>query len=182
MALAKDKGAIKTFSGGVWSAIEVTDSGAIKTGQSQNDLGYVKSSTLRDETEELTDFDESGSQVVSEDGNRTIKVTGLLMQTDKELVDFLKETVRGKFYMIYHYDGVNNGKYQEYVFGICKIKPLVEIASGTKRIPFEFTVLKNEAAIGMGGTGEPAAPSSKKATSFDISAGLYYSVTETAVT
>lgn len=179
---AKNTGAIKTFSGGNWSAIRVTDSGTIKTGETQVNFGYVKSGTLKDETEELVDFDESGAQVVSENGNRTVKVTGLLMQTDKSTIDFFKETVRGDIYFaVYHYDGVNDGKRQEYYFGICKFKPLVEVASGTKRIPFEFSVLKNEAAIGLGGTGEPAKPTGTYATSFDIAAGLYYSITETAV-
>uniref|UniRef100_A0A6M3K6G1 Major tail protein n=1 Tax=viral metagenome TaxID=1070528 RepID=A0A6M3K6G1_9ZZZZ len=177
----KDKGAIKFKSGGTWSAIRVTDEGLLDTGETHNDFGYVKSSTLRDETEELTDFDESGAQVVSEDGNRIIKVTGLLMQTDKTTIDFFKETVRSKHYAIYHYDGVTNENYQEYYFGICKIKPLIEIASDTKRIPFEFSVLKNEAAIVMGGTGKPALPAGAHATVLNIAAGMYYSVTPTAV-
>ena len=177
----KDKGTIKKLSGGIWSAIEVTDAGAIKTGQTQNDFGYVQSSTLTDTTEILEDFDESGALVVSEEGNRTVKITGLLMQSDKSTIDFFNDTVRGKYYMVYHYDGVNNGNHQEYVFGICRINPKIELASGTKRIPFEITVMKNDAALGMGGTGEPAIPSGTKALTFDIPAGKYYSITETAV-
>ena len=179
---AKNIGAIRFKSGGNWSAIRVTDAGALDTGETAVDFGYVKSAELVDETEELTDNDETGAQVISEEGNRTVKVSGLLMQTDKTTIDFFKETVRDKYYMIYHYDGENDGKNQEYVFGICKIRPMIRVASDTKRIPFEFSVLKNEAAIGMGGTGEPAKPSGAYAASMDIAAGLYYSVTETAIT
>lgn len=179
---AKNTNAIKTFSGGNWSAIKVTDSGTIDSGELHVNFGYVKQATLRDETEELVDFDESGAQVVSENGNRTVKVSGLLMQTDKTTIDFFKETVRGdSYYAVYHYDGVNDGKRQEYLFGICKFRPLIEVASGTKRIPFEFSVLKNESTVGMGGAGEPAMPTGAYATSLDVEAGMYYSVTETAV-
>lgn len=177
----KNLGAIKFKSGGTWSAIRVTDSGTLDTGETHNNFGYVESSELSDETEEIVAFDESGAQVVAEEGNRTVKVTGLLMQTDKTTVDFFKETVRGKYYAIYHYDGTNDGNHQEYYFGICRIRPLIKIASGTKRIPFEFTVMKNTSALGMGGTGEPAAPSGVYGTSFDIAANEYYSLKETAV-
>lgn len=178
---AKNIGAIRFKSGGLWSAIRVTDTGTLDTGETHVNFGYVKSAELVDETEELTDFDESGEQIISEEGNRTVKVTGLLMQTDKSTIDFFKETVRDKYYAIYHYDGENDGKYQEYLFGICKIRPMIRVASDTKRIPFEFTVLRNESAVGMGGTGEPAMPTGNHATSLDVAAGMYYSVTETAI-
>src|SRR5574343_882834 len=177
--MAKNLGAIKFKSGGVWSAIRVTDAGALDTGETAVDFGYVESSILNDETEEVTAFDESGAQVVAEEGNRTVKITGLLMQTDKTTVDFFKETVRGKYYAVYHYDGVNDGNHQEYYFGICRIRPLIKVESGVKRIPFEISVMKNAAALGMGATGEPAKPSGAYATSFDIGVGLYYSLTET---
>lgn len=178
----KNIGAIRFKSGGNWSAIRVTDAGALDTGETHVNFGYVKNGELVDETEELTDFDETGAQVISEEGNRTVKVTGLLMQTDKSTIDFFKETVRDKYYAIYHYDGENDGNRQEYYFGICKIRPMIRVASDTKRIPFEFSVLKNEAATGIGGTGEPAMPTGAYATSLDVAAGLYYSVTETAIT
>lgn len=149
MTIAKDKGAIRKFGGGIIKILVSTDSGPAtnKVYSDWLDVGYVQESKLSDVTESEGVFDETGNQVGSLEANRTIKFIGLLMQTDKDLIDYLKDTVRGAYYSVYHYDGVNNGKYQEYIFPICTIKPMVEVASGTKRIPFEITILKNEAAI-----------------------------------
>ena len=149
MTIAKDKGAIRKFGGGVLKILVATYSGPAtnKVYSDWLDVGYVQESKLSDVTADEPVNDETGGQVASLEGNRVIKFTGLLMQTDKDLIDYLKDTVRGAYYSVYHYDGINNGKYQEYVFPICTIKPMVEIASGTKRIPFEITVLKNESAI-----------------------------------
>lgn len=196
MAITKDKGAIRKFGGGVLKVLAVTDSGPVGTEVSTSwlEMGYVQETKLSDVTENESIMDETGSQVASVEANRTIKFTGLLMQTDKDTIDFLKDTVRGNFYSVYHYDGITNGKYQEYLFGICTIKPLVEVASGTKRIPLEITVLKNEAAIiysDKDGTNTTHAelPAGNYAqgdittgdNAVTITAGQYYSLTETAV-
>ena len=196
MPITKDKGAIKKFGGGVLKVLLVTDSGPAGTEVSTAwlEMGYVQESKVSDVTENESITDETGNTVASVEANRVVKFTGLFMQTDKDTIDFLKETVRGNFYSVYHYDGVNNGKYQEYLFGICTIKPIVEVATGTKRIPFEFTVLKNEAAIvysDKDGTNITQAelPSGNYAQG-DITTGAnaatipinqYYSLTETAV-
>jgi hypothetical protein len=136
-------------------------------------LWYVGESKLSDVTESEPIYDETGNQVTALEANRTVKFSGLFMQTDKDHIDFLKETVRGKFYHIYHYQGLVNGTAQEMLYGICAIKPMVEIASGTKRIPFEFTVLKNEAELTSvattGITGVTAA-------TITVPAGQYYAV------
>lgn len=196
MAIAKDKGAIRKFGGGILKVLPVTDAGPAGTEvyTAWLEMGYVQESKISDVTENESITDETGNQVASVEANRTVKFTGLLMQTDKETIDFLKTTVRGLFYSVYHYDGVNNGNHQEYLFGICTIKPLVEVATGTKRIPFEFTVLKNEAAIAYSdkdgsNTTQAELPTGNYAqgtavTGADavgIPAGYYYTVQETAV-
>ena len=148
MAIGKDKGAIKKYSGGSIWYMECTDAGAaLGAPDTWHSFGYVGESKLSDVTDEEGINDETGNQVTSLEGNRVVKFSGLFMQTDKDHIDFLKETVRGKFYHIYHTQGLVNGTAQEMMYGICKIKPRVEIASGTKRIPFEFTVLVNEVEL-----------------------------------
>lgn len=175
MAITKDKGSIRKFGGGELWYKSVSDDGQTPSG-SWATFGYVGESKLSDVTENESIADETGNTVASLEANRVVKFSGLFMQTDKDTIDFLKETVRGNFYLIYHNGGTLNGKTQEIVYGICTIKPQVEVATGTKRIPFEFTVLKNEAAMttialtGITGVKVPTPT---------IPAGQYYIVSET---
>lgn len=195
MAIAKDKGAIKKWGGGILMALAVGDTGPAGTElySAWLEMGYLQETKLSDVTDTEEFADETGNTVAQDDGKRLVKFTGLLMQSDKETIDFLKETVRGNFYSIYYYSGVNNAKHQEYLFGICRIKPMIEVASGVKRIPFEITVLKNDAAIvysDKDGTNTTQAelPSGNYAqgdvttgaNAATIPAGQYYSITETA--
>lgn len=177
MALAKDKGAIKKWAGGSLWYQACGDDGTPTSADAWAEMGYIQESKLSDATEEEAIYDETGNQVTSLEGNRTVKFTGLFMQTEKDRIDFLKDTVRGKFYNIYHSQGVVNGKTQEMIYGICTIKPQIEIASGTKRMPFEFTVLKNDSAISSLAI---TTITGKAATSPQtIPAGGYYLVIET---
>lgn len=175
MAITKDKGSIRKYGGGELWYRGVSDDGQTPSG-SWGTLGYVGESKLSDVTETEGFNDETGNQVASIEANRVVKFSGLFMQTDKEMIDFLKTTVRGNFYSIYHNGGTLNGKTQEIVYGICTIKPQVEIATGVKRIPFEFTVLKNEAAIS---SIDVSSITGVKVTTPTIAAGAYYIVSET---
>lgn len=202
MTLVKDKGAIKKYSGGVLKILIGTDSGPATTKVAADwlDLGYVQESKLSDSTEEEVINDESGNQVASLEANRVIKFTGLLMQTDKELQDFLTSKgsytttgARGNFFAVYHYQGVVNGNHQEMLYPICTIKPIAEVASGVKRIPFEITVLKNETAqpfskAGSSESSQPELPTGSYAQGLTgganaivVAINEYYHVQETAV-
>lgn len=183
MAIGKKRDAVKKLSGGILKVLEVTPTGPIGTETASQwlDLGYVAETTLRDETEIIEDFDESGNKFVSEEGNRTVRLEGQLMQSDAELIEFLTDTIRGKFYSVYHYDGITDGNHQEYIFPICKIRPLTEVRSGTKRPPFEISVLKNESDINFGGTSQAALPSEAKATTVVITKDKYYKIATTPV-
>ena len=186
--VAKNRSSIKKFSGGHWLALPIANevTGPVVGDTGWLELGYVQEATLNDSTEQEDVIDESGGVVNVDDVTRSVKINGLLMQSDADTIKFFKETVRGKYYTIYHYDGINDSKYQEYIFGICQIKPMIEIASGTKRIPFEITVLKNDSNIPLGDTGEVALPVvgdgyACHLTTGDIAAGIYYDIYETAV-
>lgn len=186
MAISKLKNAIKRFSGGVLCALPIADedAGGKSTDTGWLNLGYVKESILEDMTEIEELVDETGNVVATDETVRTVKLTGRLMQSDADTIEFFNNTVRGNYYMVYHYDGVNNGKWLEYWFGICKIKPQIRLQSGEKEIPFEITVMYNVSNIPFGDTGEVDLPTEAKSASLtgDISAGTYYEVTATTVT
>jgi len=177
--MTKDKGAVVTKGGGnVWYK-EVNDDGSdLGTPDSFADLGYIESWDLQDDTEREETYDEAGELVKSEEMDRTIKITGNLMQSDKATLDFLKETVRGNFYAVYRYEGIVNGKYQEALFGICQFKPMVGLASGTKRPPIEITVLKNESALT---SVDISGVTGNHASTITVPAGEYYAFAETSV-
>lgn len=183
MAITKDKGSIRKFGGGELWYQKCTDEGTPSSSDAWATMGYIGESKLSDITESEGINDETGNQVASLEANRVVKFSGLFMQTNKDLIDFLTSRgsyastgARGNFYNIYHNGGTLNGLTQEFVYGICTIKPMVEVATGTKRIPFEFTVLKNESAIS---SITVVAPDGNKITTATIPAGEYYVVYET---
>ena len=181
---AKNRNAIKRFSGGNLQVLRIADEvvGGESTDTGWVDMGYVESSVLSDTTEIEEIKDETGNVVNADESERTVKLTGLLMQTDKATIDFLKETVRGNYYMVWHnagssHDGTN-AVTQEHVFGICQIKPMIEIESGTRRIPFEITVLYNASQIDYNDTDEVQLPTDTSVTNGQIDAGAYYTIEE----
>lgn len=175
--------AIKKFGGGKIYALPIADPVAGAKASDDSDgsnwvpFGYVESSTLNDNTEIEDIKDETGSVVDSDEVERVVKFTGVLMQSDKETLDFFRNTVREKYYMVYRDAGEVDGQQQEHIFGICTIKPMIEVETGRKRIPFEITVLKNASAIAYGGT-DVALPTVATVTSGTIPAGEYYSIEE----
>lgn len=178
MPLTRDKGAITRYGGGVIKLREVQDDGS-NPGLTVEDLGYVQETTLTDVTDIEIVTDETGAQVQSFDGNRRVSFTGILMQTNKDLIDFLKDTARGKYYQVYYKANSNvNGKVQEIFFGICRIKPQIELSSTNRRIPLEINVLKNETQITVADANSVYGSTTPSAT---IPAGAYYVITETTI-
>jgi len=176
--MAKDAGAIGKYFGSHLYYQERNDDGtALSTPDTWHDFGYVQELKVADTTDIEDAIDMSGSVVAQDSSKRTVKLTGLFMQSDKTTMDFLKSGCRSKYYAIYANLGVINGVTQELLAGICEIKPQVELASGVKRIPFEFSVLKNASAISSIST---SGISGVKASTLSVSAEEYYSITETA--
>lgn len=144
----RDKGAITKYGGGIIKVSEVADTGLELDldPDSVFDLGYIQESTFTDTTDEEEAIDETGNTVNITLANRRVTLTGVLMQSDKATLDIAKEC-RNKYYQVYYYGGKVNGKHQEIFFGICRIKPMVELPSNTRRVPFEIKCLKNESNI-----------------------------------
>lgn len=183
--LTKDKGNIKRKSGGSWKIAVSADSGPATTlaAADWGDLGFVKVNTKRNKVDRIKDYDESGKLVVDEKGNvdRSLSIT--LMQTDKTLLEFIRNTAdtSNTFYSLYHYDGIANGKYREELYPICKIASDFEINSDNQEMVIQVSILDNESAITFGGTGNAQFPTGAHATTGVVAANTGWVMLETAV-
>jgi len=149
MAVAKDKGSITKYGGGVLKVRAVSDAGVYTSGATL-DLGYITDTELSFDVELEDITDETGAVVASLPGAETVKLTGTFLQTDVDLLDFLRDSTRSTFYQLYYKmtrTGEINAKTQELFAAICKIKPMLKVKAGEKKIPFEITMLSNEAEI-----------------------------------
>ncbi|OQA46038.1 MAG: hypothetical protein BWY46_02046 [Firmicutes bacterium ADurb.Bin300] len=69
------------------------------------------------------------------------------MQSDADLLEFLKEGCRDKYFAVYRHLGKSDGSYIEAFFGICKFKPQLNLRAGAKNPPYEIIVMNNEEEI-----------------------------------
>jgi len=173
--ITRDKGAITKYGGGIIKILEVDDSGTPITGASAIDLGYIQETVFSDQTETEAVSDETGNKVQEFEGQRNVKLTATLMQTNRDVLDIVKR-VRGKYWQVYYLSSKNvNGKKQEILFAIGRIKPAIELNSLQKRVAIEINFLKNEAQISV----QPSTTYGGYATSATIYAGEYYTIVET---
>lgn len=181
MAIAKDKGRIIKYGGGVLKVKEVTDAGAdLSTPATPVDLGYILDTEVSFEAETEDIQDETGDKVASLPGATNVVMTGMLLQSDFELLDFLRDSTFGKFYQVYYKMSRTNemdGKTQELFAGICKIKPMLRVKAGDKKVPFEIKILVNDANISLTGLTSTYGSAADTAT---IPARKYYELVETA--
>ena len=150
MAITKNLGAIKKLSGGNIYVKRVTDSGGVIAGATWFPLGYIEQSTLSAEGTNEDIKDETGDTVTSIETDFTVKLTGVLMQCDKEVLDFLASQdtygstgTKDNYFAVVAARGNVDGKTQEVAGAICKFKRGFTDASGTRRPNFEITFLKN---------------------------------------
>jgi len=150
MAITKNLGAIKKLSGGNIYVKRVTDSGGVVSGATWMPLGYIQESTLSAEGTSEDIKDETGDTVTSIETDFTAKLTGVLMQCDKEVLDFLASQdsyattgTKNNYFAVIASRGNVDGKTQEVAGAICRFKRGFTDASGTRRPPFEITFLKN---------------------------------------
>jgi len=158
MAITKNLGAIKKLSGGNIYVKKCTDAGGTVTSFAWMPLGYIQESTFAVETTIEEIKDETGDTVTSIETDSVTKLTGVLMQAEKEVFDFLTSQgtysstgAKGNYFWVVANRGTIDGKQQDVVGGICKIKPGFTDASGTRRTPFEITFLKVPSAITVSG-------------------------------
>lgn len=113
-------------------------------------LGYIQETNVKYEKTKEDINDETGAVVKTLFNDAATGMTGVLMQSNTTLLDFLRDNTEGKYYLLYYKmtpTGDLNGITQELFAGITVITPKFELVSGTRRPPFEVTFLKNDAAI-----------------------------------
>ncbi len=144
----KDKGGVIKHSGGVLRVSECDDTGVL-SGSDSTDLGYIEVSEFFDEYTEEKVYDETGDVIAKKLGDRDVGMTATLMQSNKEIIDFIRGA-KDKFYTLYYKltktKGIN-AKTQELFVGIVTIKPSFRIQSGQKKIPISIQFLPNESQI-----------------------------------
>jgi len=144
------------------------------------DLGYINDTGLRFETETEDIPDETGQTINSVEGNDTVKLEGIFMQSSKNLLDFIRDNSVNVFYRLYYKASPTagiNGLTQELFVGIAKLQRMMDVKANTKRCPFEFTLLKNETAIVIA---EPDVQlGAVTTTDATVGAEEYYIITET---
>ena len=185
---AKDRGGFNPKGGAVIRIKEVNDDGTdFTTASSVYDVGYLQETTISDNTPTTEFKDEAGDTVQTIEGDRSVTVQGVLMQRDKATLDIAKEC-RGKFYALYKYNGVVNGKHQEMFYGCGKIDPSFEVKLQGGTTPFKFTATKLNSAVTIAASVVCAAPADGAGAwgayvtaTVTIAAGDYYTIVETTV-
>jgi hypothetical protein len=166
------------------SGINSTGYGAWSSGGTAKEFnvttfGYIQETNVmyKKSKEELKD--ETGATVSTESGDVEAGIGGVLMQSNVTLLDFLRDSVENKYYLVYYKmtpTGDLNGLTQELFAGICIFTPGFELVSGTRRPPFEITFLKNNSAITVP---EPDVVFGSVATAdITIAAEKYYEIVE----
>ena len=144
-----DKGMISKYGGGYLRVREVSDAGVYTSGDDYN-FGYIQETNFKFE-KPLEDIpDETGEVVKTLVGNASFVLSGVFMQSNTTLLDFLRDLTEGKYYQLYYRmskQGDLNGVTQELFAAICMFQPKFELASGTRRPPFEIRFLKNDAEV-----------------------------------
>ena len=112
------------------------------TGSTAFNLGYLESSDVNQTTTKTT-FKAEDGEVVLNSFEYERMTTGNLMQSDKDLIDFLGHTVKGKVYMEGKYTGVVNSLFQ-WIFKPGTVTPQYSVKrpGGSNSMAYEFTGMK----------------------------------------
>ena len=144
-----DKGYISKYGGGVLEVREVDDAGVWTSGNTYI-FGYIQETGLKHAkpTEDIKD--ETGATIKSLAGDVESGLTGVFMQSNTTLLDFLRDSTENKYYQLFYKmtpTGDLNGVTQELFAAIAVFTPGFELVSGTRRPAFEIKFLKNDTAI-----------------------------------
>jgi hypothetical protein len=173
-----DKGYISKYGGGVLEVREVDDAGVYTSGDTWI-FGYIQETNFgyKKPTEDIKD--ETGATIKSLPGDVEVGLSGVFMQSNVTLLDFLRDSTEGKYYQVFYKmtpTGDLNGLTQELFAGIGVFTPGFELVSGTRRPAFEITFLKNDAEITI------ASPDGVfncvETSTVTIAAGKYYEIVE----
>jgi hypothetical protein len=182
LTVTKDTAGIRRGGGSILFLRQVDSAGAdLGTPDTNHDMGEIRSTGISDITEMFKEYNEAGKQVAFLEEKRDCALKFELMQTDNAHILDIKEEVRGKYYRVY-YQGkaAQGGKIPEYVFGICRVTPRIELSykdGETAILPIEIAVLNNSTAITVANNTLPSSKVTSQA--MDISANKLWSHVET---
>lgn len=184
---SKLAGTIHSAGGNNTKVIEVTDAGAdISPADTAHSLGYIKESVFSDKTPSEIQYAEDKLPATTEDGNREIKTSGIMMQSGSANLLFATQA-RGKNYRGYKYNGkVKYGAteyHQEIFWANSTVTPDMELKFPGGEIPFELTILNNPSVITFAASafGAYCGQGSLSATTISVSANVGWTVVETPV-
>lgn len=149
------------------------------TPDTYHSLGYIKSVKPRDITEQTKKYDEVKRLVAVLDQTRDAGFDAILMQSDMDILNFLRKDSRGNYYSVYRDNGIVNGKHQEIFYGICRISPKYEFDSTDKEIPITVECVANESALTIASGILPS--ECHNSDDVTIAANDYYEIAETPV-
>lgn len=115
-------------------------------------LGEIVTSAPQ-QTADKTELKNEKGKTIRSSYTFNLMTTGTLAQTNKALVDFLSKTVKGKVYLEYRYQGINNGNHQE-IFKIVNVTPQHNFDSSNAgaSMPYESTGIFPAATVTINST------------------------------
>lgn len=139
MALGKAVNRINIKGGGL---LYIAENGATPT---YNLVGYLKESQIIDSHAQEDANDETGEYVGLLLGDRKVQFKSSLMQTTKEEIDLLRDSI-GTYFLARYQVTLNNGQIQLWSLGLCQINPNVDLTFNTKQraLPLELILLKGQ--------------------------------------
>jgi len=143
--MSSNLGNIKDKGGNKIAVVELDSSSQIPSsltaGTNCIDAGHIANSDLAIKTKKTIFKNEAGEAVAADFDYEGI-TSGILMETDKQKLDFFAFAVRNKKHLEYKFLGIKGGNYQE-VFKVVEITPQMKIAApgGAKSMPYESTAI-----------------------------------------
>lgn len=172
MALGKNTKRVRLFGGNDFQ---------IKIGSTWTNIGHLLKGQITDETDSQEVVFSDGNSIEL-DGKRKVKLVMTLSQTSKEEME-LVDDLRGNNYEGYYYNGIVDGKHQEFYFESLNVIPKmnIEVPGSPMQIVLEFSV--NPQASNASVTPDTDMPTSAHASGESPVSGKnpYYVILETTV-
>ena len=166
MALGKSRTRIQVRGGGFLLMREISPTPS----DTFLDVGYLQQTEFTDTRNMIEAIDERGLQVDFIEGGTIVVLKATLMQADADVIALLRNSA-SKYYDVYYYAVLADGKYQEFSAPVCKFMggPKMTFAANTIRtVELELRLLPSKGAY----TRTPAA--------FNVALGDFYVVSENA--
>jgi len=172
MALGKNTSRIRLFGGNDFQ---------LKIADTWTNIGHLLKGQVTDETDSQEVVFSDGNSIEL-DGKRKVKLVMTLAQTSKEEME-LVDDLRGNSYEGYYYNGIADGKHQEFYFESLNVIPKmnIEVPGSPMQLVLEFSV--NPQVVNASVIPDTEMPSSCYAAGESPVSGKnpYYVILETAV-